>query len=468
MSPTKRRTAAGLILSLLAACALAAGAEPFLREDWVYSIEPTHLDYFGVNRWGATNFMLPYRGLQRGKRQLESHYADNWRFNSETGGVAGIFLRGASTFVDMALFLGPQNLDHALGHDTRAREISRDYPGSHRYVAKRFTQILPVYFGGRELQSHENVIAGKGGADLNTLGNSTLWEMHNQMAYFAGKKILAEQAVNSAQLENLIFHRLLRMQLSWESVNQTCVPFHGAAGGASPPECRAGSSSARDYANYLMDLNTGRYGVMTADDYRLKMSDLQRATALQVLDPVVLIALYRYGADYLGRGKNQSSIPMIALPGTGIYYLPGLRVGISPFGIEYTQDNYFRWKRTLANIFWTMGDNKYERRVGMGLDIDNIPVWRGVTAGLFGEIHKQPQLSRITDVAPLSQAEVGILHNVYNFGGSLRIPVWTFGDTAAPKQFLLTLKAGRKNTGWIAGEYIKGSAYLETGLGFHL
>ena len=48
------------------------------------------------------------------------------------------------------------------------------------------------------------------------------------------------------------------------------------------------------------------------------------------------------------------------------------------------------------------------------------------------------------------------------------IPLRTFGDKDRPKQFILTLKGGRKNTGWIPGEYIKGSTYLETGLGLHL
>ncbi len=447
-----------------------ARAETFLREDWVYSIAPTHLDYWGINHWGLTNFDLPYRGVQRGKHYLETKYADNWRFKTETGGLPGIGLRTVSSVLDFALFAGPQNFDHVMGHDSRARELSRDYPGSHRYVAKRFTQVLPVYFGGRELDSRtEHATNGRGGADLNSLTNSTLWEMGNQFAYFKGKKILAEGRANSTQLENLIFHRLMMMQVSWREVDQTCVASHmGGGNGTTPRHCLEDTGSAGDYSNYLMDLNSGRYGIANAGDYRLKLSDLKRANQLQFLDPVFLVAAYRYGADYIGHARNQSSIPMIPLPGTAVFYLPGLRVDLSPFGIEYIQDNYFRYKKTLVNLFWTKGDDKFERRLGAGVDVDNIPLWGGITAGVSGELYKQPLVSRITDTSPLSAAEFGILHNVYLYGASLRIPLRTFGDKDRPKQFILTLKGGRKNTGWIPGEYIKGSTYLETGLGLHL
>lgn len=457
-----------MLLALLACAGIrSARAEPFLREDWVISAEPTHPDYFGINHWGVTNFDLAYRGVQRGKHHLEDKYTDNWRFRTETGGVRGVVMRTASTMLDFALYVGPQNFDHVLGHDSRSREIARDYPGSHRYVSKRFNQILPVYFGGKELDSQSEKISNSNGADMSTLINSTLWEMRNQFVYYYGKRIMVSEQANSTQLENLFFSRLFMLQTSWMAVDQVCATAR-LAGGASPMQCRGDTGSAGDYSNFLLDLNTGRYGVANTGDYKLKITDLQRANQLQFLDPVFLVTAYRYGADYIGHAHNQSRIPMIPLPGTGVHYLPGLRVDLSPFGIEYIQDNYFRYKRTLLNLFWTRGDNKFEKRLGAGLDLDNVPLWRGVTAGVFGQLYKQPLISRLTNPAPLTASEFGVLHNVWHYGASLRIPLRNFGDPANPKQFILTLKAGRKNTGWIPGEYIKGSTYVETGIGFHL
>lgn len=466
MGPS-RRLLGRLLAVLLCAAPPLLRAEPFLREDWVVSMEPTHPDHWGINHWGVTNFDLAYRGVQRGKHHLEGRYADDWRFHTETGGLRGAAMRTASTMLDFALFVGPQNFDHAMAHDSRARELSRDFPGSHRYVARRFSQVLPAYLGGKELRSPDENVTNGNGADLGTLTNSTIWEMHNQFAYFSGRRIMAEERANSTQLANLVFHRLLMLQTQWKAVDQVCATAR-ANGGTTPVQCLGDGGTAADWSNYLMDLNTGRYGVAAVGDYRLKTADLQRANRLQFLDPVFLVAAYRYGADYIGHARNQSRIPMIPVPGTELSYLPGLRVDLSPFGIEYIQDNYFRYKRTLLNLFWTKGDDKYEKRLGAGFDLDDLPLWGGVTGGVFGQLYKQPLVSRIVDRTPLSAAEVGVLHNVYHYGASLRVPLREFGDKNDPKQIILTLKAGRKNTGWIPGEYIKGSTYVETGLGLRL
>jgi hypothetical protein len=462
-----RRLAAFLILFLSAASPSAVLAEPFVREDWIYAVEPTRLDSWGINHWGITDFMLPYRIIQRGKHQAESSYANNWKFKSETGGARGVGLRLLSTGLDTALFEAPQNLDHAMAHDARARELSRDFPGTYRYVSKRFTQILPAYFGGKELDEQTERTSASAGADVRTLENSTLWEMDNQFAYFAAKDVLIEGAANATQVENVLFHRFQMAQLSWTAVDQACIPGHDGSNGATPIQCRAESGSAPDFSNYLMDLNSGRYGVASAAAYRLKISDLQRANELQFLDPVFLLAAYGYADDYLLHGRNQSRIAMIPLPGTGVSYLPGLRIDLSPFGIEYIQDNYFRYQNTLVNLFWTRGDDKYERRLGAGVDADGIPIGSSLKGGVFGELYKQPLLTRMLNTAPLTPAEIGLLHNVYHYGARLRIVLASFGDSKNPKQALLTITAGRKNTGWIPGEYILGSTYVETGVGLH-
>jgi hypothetical protein len=159
---------------------------------------------------------------------------------------------------------------------------------------------------------------------------------------------------------------------------------------------------------------------------------------------------------------------MIPLGRTGLSYLPGLRVVLSPFGIEYIQDNFFRFKGTLTNLFWTRGDNKYENRLGAGFDVTGLPLYGGVTFGLSGELYKQP-IVRMDDPAALAPSEVGRLHNAWNAAVSLRAPVLSFGvDSKDPKQVLLTLKVGRKNTGWMPGEYVKGAAYADVGLGLRL
>lgn len=465
----KKEIFSACLLLLPLAPALGAGpaAKPFLPEDWTYSVEPTHMDYWGLNRWGVTSFMLPYRITQRLKRRWEHARKDNWTYGSETGGRRGILMRTASSLSEVILFIAPQNQDHVLGHDTRTREMHRDY-GTPRFVTRRLSQILPVYLGGGELLDGGDVTYSRAGADFSTLINSTLWEAHNQQTYFEGKKILASDSVNAAQMENLILYRLIRLQTDWKNVDQDCVPYHdGTTPGPAPSKCMTKEGSAEDYTNYLMDLNTGRYGVANAVNYKLKIRDLQRANQFQLLDPMFALALYRYGADYIGHAKNQTYLPMFRVPGTDLRYLPGLRVYLSPFGIEYYQDNYFRFRNTLVNVFWSRGDNEYQRRGGAGLDIDNVPVAGGITAGAYWEMRRQPPVDRILNTAPVARSEYGSLQNVYNYGASLRVPLWSYGKDK-DRDILMTLKAGRKNTGWIPGEYIKGSFYMETGFGVRL
>jgi hypothetical protein len=239
-------------------------------------------------------------------------------------------------------------------------------------------------------------------------------------------------------------------------------------GTGAPQSCLGDSGSAGDYTNYVMDLNSGRYGIVKVSNYRLTLSDVRRASRYNMLDPVFLVAAWRYGADYIGHGSNRSRLPMLPVPGTSLRYLPGVRVMLSPFGIEYFQDNFVRYKATLVNLFWTKGDDTFEKRLGAGLDVDGIPLWGGATAGLELRLHKQPLVNRITSTAPLSAREFGVRHNTYLFGAAVRVPLKDFGPPEDPKQVLLTLKAGRKNDGWLPGEYIRGSTYVETGFGLRL
>jgi hypothetical protein len=463
---TLRLLLGAILLTDHAAAAAATAPRPFLREDWVYVNDVKAPDKFGVNHWGLESFPLFFRVVQRGKHAAETRYADNFRSDgSRARRIGGGALRGLSTMLDFALFTGLQNFDHVLAHDSRGREFARDYPGSVDFVARRFTATLPVLLGGKELSTSEKSVVFRAGVDIKTLENSTIWEMRNQFVYDLERKALAREEVNATTLSNLVFHRLNLLQLQWEEPSPVCVAAYGQTN--QPGVCRAGSGSARDYSNYLMDLNTGRYGAASRDDYKVKLGDLKRATMLHFLDPIFLLSAYRYGADYIGAGENVSRLPMIPLGG-GLSYLPGLRVDLSPFGIEYIQDNFLRYRGTLTNLFWTRGDNRYERRLGAGFDVTGLPLYGGVTFGLLGQLYKQP-LSRVDNNAALTPAEVGRLHNVWNAAVSLRAPLLSFGpDRDDPRQVLLTLKVGRKNTGWMPGEYIRGAAYVDVGLGMRL
>ncbi len=72
-----------------------------------------------------------------------------------------------------------------------------------------------------------------------------------------------------------------------------------------------------------------------SDDH-LSIKSLKRQAWINLLDPFTYLAMYSWG-DYIVRG-NQRPVPMIPVGEYG--YLPGLRLGLTPFGPEYYLENY--------------------------------------------------------------------------------------------------------------------------------
>ena len=187
-------------------CALTAETPDFLREDWTVTYEPTHPTYWGVE-WGERNLMLPHRILVRGKHYIETRFADNWKFSTETGGAGGIALRFFSTALDYGMREGLVNLHHTMGHDAAAREFARDYGISG--VPDKFTQIMPKPFG-RELATSERQPGG--GADIQSQYMVQPMQAENQFTYETGKNILAENKVSSTQMLSFILYRIRFLQ----------------------------------------------------------------------------------------------------------------------------------------------------------------------------------------------------------------------------------------------------------------
>ncbi len=435
------------------------GADAFLQEDWIATIEPTHQNQWGV-RWYYTNMMLPYRAIQRAKHAAETRYAGNWRFGGETGGAGGIALRFfAGTFTDFGLFMGGQNLHHAAGHDAAAREFDLAH-GNGRSVPRRFKQALPNFVGGRTLSTTERQPNGRG-ADANARAMTLPMEAELTFAYEQGTEVLAGESANSIAVERLLFYRA-RFLMDLSEIGTLDQAFIDSQ----QPGALAnvyGPGFSTDFTWYLHYVNRSRYGVRRVDDYRLKMGDIKTAFFLQAADPLMWAALYGYGRDYLGGGRNTAKLPMLAIGETD--YLPSLRVFFSPFGVEYFQDNYVRRRGTLANVYWATGDNRYEKRYGAGIDVRGLKLPRGVTLGAYAQLHRQPLLSRITDPTPLASGEKGRGHLAYNLGGTLQVPVWSFGSGADPRRLFLHARAGVKNLSWFPGEYLSAGAYVQTGLG---
>ncbi len=452
--------------------ATARSENSFLSEDWTVTYEPTHPTYWGGN-WGEENFLLPYRALQRGKRWTELRWANNWRFESKRGGAGGIALRAFSFGIDFGMFSGLQNLHHALGHDAAARELSRSYGLGD--VPDRFNQVLPRIFGGSELaQSERNTFGG--GPDSQTQYMSQPMQEEMQFSFEAAKDILARPEINGTEALNFFFLRVRALQdgiTETGTIDQDFADYQLRPSTISQVRSQLAmrfmgrSRFSTDFTHYVHQLNGGRYGVRNVSDYKIGMDDIKMTYYYQLLDPVFWLAAWKVGKEVVYEGNVRTSIPMLRLA-KNVSYLPSFRTYFSPFGIEYTIDHLVRWRGMLFDIYATRGDNRYEKRIGFGLSMDHVEIWQGITIGAFFDWSHQPNLSRILNRSPLAAGEFGQRHQVFNFGGSIQVPVWFFGEAATGRNAFLYARGGQKNDGWLPGEYLRSGTYVQVGAGFRL
>ncbi len=462
--PAFFRTFLLLVVFFINAARLQAGA--FAREDWMITFEPTHPAYWGV-RWGEENFFLPYRILQRTKHAVESGFLNNWRFRSGNGGAGGVALRALSLGLDFGMYMGLQNVHHALGHDAAARELARDYGLGD--VPSRYNQVLPRLVGGELSQNERNT---GGGPDAVTQYMVQPMQEEIHISFDQSKEIMAQGNVNTTQLANYIFMRTRFFQdvSEFGTVDQDYADYilNGSPNSSSSRRFTGGSSKfSTDFTNYIVKLNGGRYGVSSISDYKIRMDDLKMTFYYQLFDPVFWLAFWKVGQDGIYRGREQTAVPMFHLTDR-LAYLPSFRTYFSPFGIEYYLDGFFRWDQILFDVYAARGDNRYEERSGFGASVENVKLWRGITVGAFFDYRREPALNRILINAPLAASELNRLTSVTNFGVSLKLPVWFFDRGGDPKNAFLYARCGQKTDGWIPGEYLRGSTYLQAGIGLRL
>jgi len=439
---------------LLLSGPIAAEQQPIAREDWIIAAEPNTPNYWGIE-WGYTTGTLPQRTIVRADHELENRYFDNFRFEGRNLFLRflGMGLRGATYSFDNQFTTDQINIQHVYGHDAFARMATGEndtFPP----VADRFSQILPKFLGGSELNSGNDTIserptnAANNTADYDMMMNMQPEEALNEFAYRNGKQILGGDTVNTWQLMSYIAYKR---------------QYQRVEGIESGPLVACSTCGATDFQAWAADLNSRRYGATDISQYRVTMDDVHRAYNYQLLDPIFWESVFMYAKDWIVLGKNETHMPMIPL-GENVSYLPSLRAYFTPFGVDYFQDNYFRVKGALVNAYWTRGDDKWQKRSGVGVDIDNLRVGP-VTFGLFGARFVQPPID-LTRVAPVT--DLGALHVVSKVGGWIKAPIWRRNDGSSdPSTLFLYTRLCLKNYGWMPGEYLFGRTSTELGLGLH-
>ncbi|HET6400719.1 MAG TPA: hypothetical protein VFH95_04890 [Candidatus Kapabacteria bacterium] len=181
------------------------------------------------------------------------------------------------------------------------------------------------------------------------------------------------------------------------------------------------------------------------------LKNIQTNSLLNLLDPLTLTSLYGYFYDYLIKGDIHVVIPFLKIG--GIEYLPGFRVGLTPFGYNYYLENMIvsNHNPVIATIGIgpaDLGTSEYVRlqvpaawspgRWQLGIELD---AWH------------EPALDLNSELLPS-------FNPAWNFGG-LAIGSVTFRITPT---FGLQVEGGYKTQGFVEGEPLAASAIVQGGI----
>ena len=181
------------------------------------------------------------------------------------------------------------------------------------------------------------------------------------------------------------------------------------------------------------------------------LHSIQDNSLLNLLDPLTLTSLYGYFFDYLMKGDVQVGIPFLKIG--RIQYLPGFRVGLTPFGYDYYLENMI-----VSNhhpMIATIGIGPAD--LGVAEDVRlQVPVlwspgrWQ---MGIEFDAWRQPNLE-------LGKLFLTRLNPGWNFG-ALAIGSVTYRITPS---FGLHAEGGYKSSGFVDGEPLAATAILRGGI----
>jgi len=136
-----------------------------------------------------------------------------------------------------------------------------------------------------------------------------------------------------------------------------------------------------DMNDYIKTLN------VTYTNSRLEVSTLNQLSLINFADAFTYYSIYAW-IRYVASG-NEASIPMIPVWGYG--WLPGARMGLTPFGPEYFAENYLL-KGKIPYYFYLKGGNHSDNTyLGVGFFAPTIWIFGGWSFGARFDAWYQPK-----------------------------------------------------------------------------
>ncbi len=209
---------------------------------------------------------------------------------------------------------------------------------------------------------------------------------------------------------------------------------------------RFGDSSSGDIAELLDRVNA----LHASSGAALTLDDLAWSCLVNFLDPFQYYAVIGYIYAYLFSGLEYFDLPLVDF---GVCrYLPAAHFCLSPLGVEFYLDNYFRFDSFLLSASLRSAPPTFGFSGGLNLELSGLVLadWIALNGSL--DVWYQPALG-------------------YGAGNTIR-PGWAglgvlaaagldvyFTETAG-----LTAHVGFKTEGWVAGRPLAGGCFFSAGV----
>lgn len=205
-----------------------------------------------------------------------------------------------------------------------------------------------------------------------------------------------------------------------------------------------------DMIGYVRALN------LTYTANRLSTGKLRSLSWMNLADPFTYYAIYAW-FHYVSTGR-ESSLPMIPIGKWG--YLPGVRLGLTPFGPEYFFENFLRNKNIPIYFYCKAGWNAGNTYVGAGIYSAKIVTWNRWSLGTRIDLWRQPKIltqqgkTPFFDIDPKSKPDrrnplypPSAQHAMHLGAGVSLIAAWELSGRSG-----LEAELGYKTAGFVPGE----------------
>ena len=210
-------------------------------------------------------------------------------------------------------------------------------------------------------------------------------------------------------------------------------------------------------------LNLLHYAYPAGD---LSAKELKQMAKIRYFDPFTYFAAFSW-FKYILTGY-ETSIPMFKFK--SVSYLPSARLTLTPFGPQYTLDNYIKYKDVPTYVYVKRGKFAGNRFWSIGLLNESLFTYKAHAFGARLDLWHQPKLLSLDE---WGQAYVGYLHKqapdlfseeelrhspstkplrTLHFGAAGAL---TYKYALFPERLTMHVELGYKSAGYLAGESLR-------------